>query len=130
MITSDFIWQSWTLNIGVILNPKTGCIFSTFVSIFPIELKKNIRVFSFQSRPRHCAIDPFTGSWSKLDFMRGKNGALPILQVSKLCNNFQLKTFSAHGGNRMFSYFTDYWLLGHVVLDPAVHYLAQGCCVV
>ena len=88
---SDFIWQFLTPNIDIIPNPKTGCIFPIFVSIFPIKFFFFFRVCSFQSRPRHCAIGPFTGSWSKLDVCRDRIGALPILQVSKLCNNFQLK---------------------------------------
>ena len=59
-VLSDFIWQFFMPNIGVIPNQKTGCIFPIFVSIFPIKLKKNVCIF--QSRPQHCAIGPFTGS--------------------------------------------------------------------
>ena len=49
--------------------------------------------------------------------------ALPILQVSKLCNNFQIKKrFFAVVKTGCFDFFTDYWLIGCVVLDPEVHY--------
>ena len=36
---------------------------------------------------------------------------------------FREKMNFCRGENRMFSFFTDYWLIGRVVLDPAVHYL-------
>ena len=120
-IRSDFIWQFLTPNIGVIPNPKTGCIFQIFDSIFP--MKFFFLVCSFQSRPRHCAIGPFTGSCSKLDVCRDQIGALPILQFSKLCNNFQLKNFFFTVVKTGSFHFYRLLLIGRVVLDPAVHYL-------
>ena len=39
-VLSDFIWLFLTPNIGVIPNPKTGCIFPIFVSIFPMKIIK------------------------------------------------------------------------------------------
>ena len=56
---------------------------------------------------------------------RGQIGALPILQASKLCNKFQLKNLFSRGENQMFTFFTDCWHIGRVVLDPAVHYLGS-----
>ena len=50
--------------------------------------------------------------------------ALPILKVSKVCYSFQLKNvFFAVVKSGCFHCFNGYWLIGRVVLDPAVHYL-------
>ena len=80
MKNSDFIWQFLMLKIGVIPNPKTGCIFPIFFSIFPIKFKK---ILSLQFFNLDSVIAPLV---SVLAAGASQIGALPILQVLKFIN--------------------------------------------
>ena len=101
---------------------KNGLYFPNFRQYFPNKVIF-FRVCSFQSRPHHCAFGPFTGSLSKLDVCRDQIGALPILQVWKLCKKSQIENVFLPWLKPDVFIFTDYWLFGCVVLDPAVDYL-------